>query len=526
MVSFITHTTMNYRSENKSQFRVAKVDADLKSLGSFVDENALLLGSPESMKDWDDLTYLGRTEVQKSPFSKTLSQLKTPFNDFLKGTKATVTTDNEFVRWRSYGDPEFGHMFLEKVSAQTYLGFGKVEFEFKTTFDGHLPGTIIMPLEEKTIKIRIKSYGRHSGNGYIYSGELVTDDVNLYIPDTYVAEGKYYLAAASAYGEASKDLAEIEIGKGMAYVEYEVPMISGAWGFKITDKAHRRAQTLMMGQATQKDANTWNFIKSKTKLAGFLEMEAYTQIEWMQELWDFYGSASTTLVDRSSGYKISTSPGALEFLSKGNVYRYHPKVDGIDFLTNKLKAVWYDRVDKSAQSIVFFGGDGFQEWFDGAIREKFGAEAVMGTYDFVLAPAKSFHNDKGTKGYAFTSYQFTQYNMPNWGVVTVAPFAIFDNTKVNVKKAPNGIYTNTSYDAVAFNVMGMNPNIRKLVLRDSEFSGYQCGYWTPLGAAGANNPMKPSGLGTERAYSWAYGKAWGLQIENIEDTVWLKSIYS
>lgn len=515
---------MNFRQENKSQFRVAKVDADLKSLGSFVDENALLLGSPESMKDWDDLTYLGRTKVQESPFTKTLSQLKTPFNDYLKGSKAVVTVDNDFVRWRSYGDPEFGHMFLEKVSAQTYMGAGKVEFEFKTTFDGHLPGSIIMPLEEKAIKIRVKSYGRKSGNGFIYSGELISDDIDLYLPDAYIAQGKYYLTAGSAYGEASKDLAEIEIGKGMAYVEYEVPMISGAWTFKITDKAHQRAQTLIMGQATQKDGNTWNFIKSKTKLAGYLEMEAYTQIEWMQELWDFYGSASTTLVDRSSNYKITTSAGALEFLSKGNIYRYHPKVDGIDFLSNKLKAVWYDRVEPSAQSVVFFGGQGFIEWFDGAIREKYGAEAVLGTYDFVLAPAKSFHNDKGTKGYAYTSYQFTQYNIPMWGVITVAPFAIFDNTRVNTKKAPNGIYTNTSYDAVAFNIMGMNPNIRKLVKRDSEFSGYICGYWTPLGAAGANNPMKPTT--TERAYSWGYGKAWGLQIDNIEDTVWLKSIYS
>lgn len=515
---------MNFRQENKSQFRVAKVDADLKTLGSFVDENALLLGSPESMKDWDDLTYLGRTKVQESPFTKTLSQLKTPFNDYLKGSKAVVTVDNDFVRWRSYGDPEFGHMFLEKVSAQTYMGAGKNEFEFKTTFDGHLPGSIIMPLEEKAIKIRIKSYGRKSGNGFIYSGELISDDIDLYLPDDYIAQGKYYLTAGSAYGEASKDLAEIEIGKGMAYVEYEVPMISGAWTFKITDKAHQRAQTLIMGQATQKDANTWNFIKSKTKLAGYLEMEAYTQIEWMQELWDFYGSASTTLVDRSSNYKITTSAGALEFLSKGNIYRYHPKVDGIDFLSNKLKAVWYNRVDPSAQSVVFFGGQGFIEWFDGAIREKYGAEAVLGTYDFVLAPAKSFHNDKGTKGYAYTSYQFTQFNIPNWGVVTVAPFAIFDNTRVNTKKAPNGIYTNTSYDAVAFNIMGMNPNIRKLVKRDSEFSGYICGYWTPLGAAGANNPMKPTT--TERAYSWGYGKSWGLQIDNIEDTIWLKSIYS
>lgn len=516
---------MNIRTENKLQFRVKKVDADLKTMGSFVDENMLLLGSPESIKDYDDLTYLGRKEVQKSPFSRTLSQLKTPFNDFLKGNNSVVYTDNEFVRWRSYGDPEFGHMFLEKVSNQPYMGAGKSEFEFKTTFDGHLPGVIIMPFEEKSIKIRVLSYGRHSGNGFIYTGILVTDDENLYLPDQYIEEGKYYLTVASAYGEASKDFAEIELGKGMAYVEYEVPMISGAWGFKITDKAHRRAKTLMLGEVQQAEGG-WKWQKGKTKLAGFLEMEAYSQVEWMKELWDFYGSASTSLVDRSSGYKISTSPGALEFLAKGNVYRYHPKVDGIDLLTNKLKAIWYDRVDKSDQSVVFFGGDGFLEWFDGAIREKYGAEAVMGTYDFVLAPSKSFHNDKGTKGYAFTSYQFTQYNMPNWGVITVAPFAIFDNTRINPKKAPNGIYTNTSYDAVAFNVMGMTTNIRKLILNDSEFAGYNCGYWTPLGGVGANNSMKPAGLGTERAYMWAYGQSWGLQIENIEDTVWIKSIYS
>lgn len=516
---------MNFRQEQKSGFVIAKVDANYKGFSSFIDENSLLLNSPESIKDYDDLTYLGRKEVMKSPFAKSLSDLKTPFNDYLKGKNAVVETDNDFVVWRSYGDPELGHMFLEKVSSHTYLGLAKTDFEFKVTFDGHLPGSTIMPLYEKSIKIKVKSYGRASGGGFIYTGELITDDESVYLPDDYIKEGSFYITLPPSYGEGSKDLAELEFGKSVAYTEYKVPLQSGGWTYKVTDKAHNRYGTIIMGNAKSTDKGELEFFKNPApKISGWLEMQGFAQIEWQKELQDFYGSSSTTLIDKSSNYSAPTSPGALEFLEKGNIFKYSPKYDGIDFITNKMKGIWYDKVSPSDQSVVFFGGKGFIEWFDEAVRYKYGNEAVLGTYEFVVAPAKSFHNDANVKGYAYSTYQFTQYNMQPWGKILVGEFPINDNTKVNIKKAPNGIYTSTSYEAMAFNIINSDTNIRKLIKRDSTFAGYVNGQWTPLGATGANNPLKPTSH--ERAYSWGYGQSWGLQIENVENTIWLKPTFA
>lgn len=510
-----------FRSE-KSKFRVSKVDAGTKGFGSFVDENTLLLNSPESIKDYDDLTYLGRQAVMKSAFSKSLSELKTPFNDYLKGKKAVHYTDNNFVRWRSYGDPDMRHRFLEKVSPQTYMGLGKVPFEIKVTFDGHLPGSLIMPLVDKSIKMRTLDYGRKVGGGTIYTVELITDNESLYLEDTAIRQGLFYLSVGGAYGEASKDMSNLEFGRDVAYSEYEVPLITGAWEYKVTNLAHERYKTLMIGETKMVNGKE-HFLKGGTKIAGFLEMEGYAQIEWMTELWDFYGSASTTLVDRSSYKELTTSPGATEFLDQGNVFRYNPAYDGIDFLANKVDTLWYDKVDPSEQSVGFFGGKGFIKWFHESVLAKYGQEAVLGTYDFVLGNSTSFHNDPQVKGYSYTSYQFTQYDIQPWGIVTVAHFPILDNTKINVVKAPNGIYTATSYEGIAFNIKFGDTNVRKLIRNNSEHSGYVCGHWTPLGAAGAGNPMKPSHQG--RFYSWGYGRSWGLQIENVESSMWVKPVF-
>ena len=504
----------------KSKFRVSKVDAGtLKGFGSFVDENTLLLNGPDNIKTYDDLTYLGRQAVMKNAFNTSLSEWKTPFNDYLKGKNAVVYTDNNFVRWRSYGDPDIRHMFLEKVSNQTNMGLGNVPFEIKVTFDGHLPGTLIMPLLDKDPIMRVLTVGRRQGGGTVYTVELVGATEHTYARDEALAEGQFYLAAGAAYGEASKDMSNLEFGKDAAYTEYEVPMITGAWEYKVTNLAHERFGTLMIGETKMVNGKE-QFLKGNTKLSGWLETQGYTQIEWMTELWDFYGKASENLVDRSSYKEITTSPGATEFLEMGNVFRYSPTYDGIDFLTTKVESLWYDRVSKSEQSILFMGGKGFIKWFDQAVRAKFGNESLMGTFDFVLGPSHSFHNDGATKGYTYAGYQFTQYNIPTWGVVTVSEFPIFDNTKINLRKAPNGIYTATSYEAMAFNVKFGDTNIRKLIRKNMEHAGYVCGHWTPLGAAGANNPMKPSHQG--RFYTWGYGKTWGLQIDNIENTMWIK----
>lgn len=510
---------MNLRP-TKSKFRVSKVDISQKGFGSFVDENALLLNSAQSIKDYDDLTYLGRQAIAKSPFAKSLSTYRTPFNDYLKGKKAVHYTDNNFVRWRSYGEPDMRHIFMEIVTDQTYLGLGGLPFDIKTSFDGLLPGTIIAPLLNKRKQMRVLYNGSKMGGGTIYTVELIADDEDAYILASDIAEGTFFIDMGSAYGEGSKDLANLQFGKDVAYSEYEVPMITGRWQYKVTNLAHERFGNLKIGQVEDGEGGIQQWIKDKTKITGWLEMEAFAQINWMQELWDTYGSASETLIDRSSTKELTTSPGMFEFLEQGNVFRYSVASDTLEAFTNKLEIVWFDRVAKEEQSVVFFTGKGGLLWIDEKIREKYGDEAVLGTFDFVLGESESFHNNPKVKGYSYKIYQFTQYNLPGWGIVNFAHWDMLDNTKINVVKAPNGIYPATSYEFFAFNIKLGDLNVRKLIRNNSESAAYICGHWSPMGGIKPGSPFVATHTGLY--YQWGMTKGWGLQISDIECTMWIK----
>lgn len=508
---------MNLRA-TKSKFRVAKVDMQKKGWGSFTDENVLLMHSSDTMKDYDDLTYLARKAT--TAFNRSLSKMKTPFNDYLKGKGAVHETENNFVRWRTYGDPDDRHVFLEDVTGTDYPGLGNTPFQVKISFDGYLPGAIIAPLLDKSIKFRVKEHATQMGGGYVYVVELVSDDPKSYVPKALIAEGTFVQTFGSAYGEASKDLSNLEFGKDLAYTEFEVPLITGRWKYEVTDRAHMRWGNLQIGEVSTSANGIEKWIKGRSKLSGWLEAQAFAQINWQKELWDTYGNASEQLIDRSSAKELTTSPGMYEFLEQGNVFTYSITNGSIDNFVNRIESVWFDRVEKSNQSIVFFTGKGGIKLFHDWVVEKYGQEAVMGTYDFVLGSSKSFHNDPSVKGYSFNSYQFTQYNIQPWGIISIAYWPMLDNTKINLVKAPNGVYPASSYEFFAFNVQLGEPNVRMLNRKNSEHAGYVVGHWTPLGPAGPNNPMKPSHTGL--FYEWGYGKSWGLQIEDVHATMWFK----
>jgi hypothetical protein len=487
----------------------------------------LLFASGQHVKDYADLSHIAKG-LTYSKLSITESKHLTPLMDFLTGTSGggTETVDKNLVRWRIYGEPDRRAMSLGNPNVEVEdIGFGNMPFNFWSDVDWYKSYDVLAPIRNKRIQIVIVGDEPvpYDG-GYLYEAKLLDESgVEAIDPDLFET-GSYWLKMGSVQSwEAIGTFGSVQFGESFAYMEFEVALTTMGWEFSVEGEAHRQYGKLEISRMDEDR----NIMEGGSKITNYLETRAMMQMDYEKELFLMYGSGGRQFIDKNTGKVITTSPGLMEYFECAQEIPFSPEVHGIDFITEQMDALWFDRIPVASREVVLYTGQAGLRLFSEWVAQKFGDSAASYDYSFVLNTAQPYDKSPGRKGFEFSAPQFTAYNLPHFGKIKVAHWPILDNTRINGVTYPGTVYPVSSYEFYAFNIGFGEPPVKFLQRTDNKISTYIPGLWSPFGAIGTDNPVFKTGdpsIGD--AYKFIHRESFGLVMMDPSTAVrFLPNVY-
>ena len=444
--------------------------------------------------------------------SRTLSKNTAPFMEWVKGTSPTKDVRNRYVRWRHYGEPK--RKFISLGNAQPdceYIGAAGAKFQFRTDVNHFQPSDQLAPTENARAIIVIESYPRAIAGGFEYEATLL--DPNTYLPDFYLNSGVMWCRAgqAASYNTPITGQAgTFSFNESFAYVELQVPLHTMTKEYSVDMETHLKEGSLMVG--CKYDDKT-----IEGRITNRIAEEFDASFEREMEYLLLYGQMTDNRVDPITRKPITTAPGLYDFLEESNIIDYNPFTNSLDMIVDLVKSYWFDRVPVSQRNLVLMTGEAGLELWNKWITDKFGSMPVQVSENFVLKKTKSFDPDK--QGYALGNFQFTTYQIPTFGKVSVAHWPVLDDTLHSSRRMPGSIYTIKSHEFIAMDWGAGSPNISLLRNTQRDRDIVINGFWTPYGPTGMKNPVFKSigdpNLGD--SYLVRKSRTFGLAIENLEN---------
>jgi hypothetical protein len=488
----------------------------------------LLFAQGQHVRNYADLSYLAKG-LAYSKLGLSESEQLTPLMDFLDGFAGggTETIDKNLVRWRIYGEPERRAMSYGDPQAAlnlTEYGLNGLEFEIWVDVDWFKEHDLLAPVRNKRCQVMVTSdEGVPYEGGYLYTVKVLGDPEDAFDPDL-LASSEYWIKMGSVQShEVIGSMGSLQFGEGFSYMEFEVPLTTMGWEFTVEGEAHRQYGKLEISRCNNEGRPELN----GTKITNYLEARANMQMDYEKELFLTYGTMAKNLIDKNTGRPITTSPGLFEYMECGQTVNYSPEVHGLDFITEQMEALWFDRVPTANREIVLYTGQAGLKLFSEWVNQKFGETAAGYDHSFVLSGSTPFDKRSNRKGFEFVAPQFTAYNLPTFGRVSIAHWPILDNTKINGVNYPGSFYPISSYEFIAFNIGLGEPPIKFLNRTDNRISTYIPGLWSPFGAVGTDNPVFKSGnpeIGD--AYKFIHRESFGMVVMDPSTIVrFLPNVY-
>ena len=464
----------------------------------------------QHVKDFNDISHLVK-DLSYSKFGTTLSETLSPFFDYITGDGGVEIVDKNWVRWRIYGEPERRAISVRNANDSETIGAGRIPFTLTLDVDWYTQGDVLAPVLNKRCNIFINSdssAGPHGG--YEYEAILMDDDEGAFIEPSYLAPGEYYIKIGSVQSwEKIGKFGSIQFGSQFTYIEFEVPMTTMGWEFKVEGEAHRQWGRLKIARV-EDNPRPGDEITQTGKISNFLEGKAMNQIDFEKEMFLAFGSKSEHLIDPNTSKAITTGPSLFEFLEEGNIIPYSPNSNALDMIVDQAKGFWFDKVPHAERRLLLYTGEGGMELFSDWIEERFGNTAASIDHSFFLGNKDPYDATGGRPGFKFRKPQFTEYQLGTFGSIVVAHWPLLDNTRINGVTYPGKRYPVSSYEFIAFNLGFGEPNVKLLARTDNRYTGYTPGFWSPLGVTGPDNPLFKFPAIQEDAYLWAHRESFGL----------------
>lgn len=480
----------------------------------------------ERAADYTDLTQIAKYNAF-SKMGKSLSKFKAPFMDMILGQGGVREIDTNWVQWRVYGQPDHRCMMHGDANLPeeecAYLGLNGSTFKVWVDHDVYSALDVLAPVNNKNFQMVVQSdYATPFKGGFTYDVVLLDNDPEAHFERYLFEAGEYLLKMGSLQSwEEIGSFGSIQMGETFSYLEYRVPLTTGAWTFEIEGEAHRRSKNITIvgcddigvgpnGEQVPMGINS-------AGVTNYFETKAKMQIEAEKELMLMYGRYSEGMLDPKTLKEITTSPGIMEWFEYGNEVRYNPKVNSLDFISEIMEGLWEDRIPTDGWDLELMTGKGGLKLFSQWVAEKFGDLATVMNYDFVLQKRTAFDNNYGRDGYAYVPPQFVEYVLPGYGRIRVAHWPVLDDQKINGVKFPGSNLPVSSYEFIALDSGFGEPNIQKLVRRDNDYTGYNVGWWSPYGAVNEKNPVyKNPDINIGDRYRFYHRESFGILVMDPE----------
>jgi|31_taG_2_1085359.scaffolds.fasta_scaffold00372_12 hypothetical protein len=470
------------------------------------DYEDLLLAAGQHVKDFQDLSQVAQRFY--SAYSTTLSETITPFYEYVAGSGGIRDVDENHVRWKIYSKPDRRAISMGNPNSDAeYYGASGYSFRIRLDVDWFGPNDVLAPLRQKRVAVVVQSEAVERDGAFEYDVIMLDKPESARVfPKALLKEGDYYIKMGSLASDlGSNTWGTLQMGWDFSYIEFEVPMTTMQWKFSIDEDAHEKWGNLELARCDM-DGRP---IPESAKITNFLEVQAMAQVKLETELYLTYGEMTDHLADRTTGKRITSSPGLFQYLEQGNEIYYDPTVDGIDLIVSEIDSLWFDRVAPSQRKLLLYTGQGGLKLFHDWIQAKYAETATVTPIDFILGPASA--HSEGREGHAFGKAQFTKYYLPVFGEITVAYWALLDNTRISTVTYPGTHYPVSSFEFIALDYGFGQTNVEILRRSGKDFSTYIPGLWSPFGKTTQDNPVfKTPADTTFWGYHWVHRKSFGL----------------
>ncbi len=469
----------------------------------------VLFANGQHIQTYADISHLAKG-LMYSKMGITESTTLSPLFEYVTGDGGIETITKNWVRWKIYGTPEKRALSFGNYNNIADPGMGGIPFYLWLDVDWYKEGDHLSPIANKNVVGRITEADVVPfDGGFRYEAVLIDADEAASVPEEYFAAGEYWIkTGTSTSWEMAGTAGSIQFGDAFSYIEFETPLNTSMWEFKVEAEAHRQWGNLRITRCDDEH----NPIPGGSKITNYLEVKANAQIEREKELMLTYGRKQEHLIDRNTAKQITTGAGLFEFLEEGNVVPYSPEVNGIQFIVDQIEALWFDRVPTGSRELLLLTGQAGLKLFSDWIAEKFGESAATYSWDFILQRRTPFDARGGRNGFAYAAPQFVEYILPTFGSIKVAHWKLLDNTRITGVTYPGTIYPVTSYEFVAFNIGFGESNVKFLKRDDNMISTYIPGFWSPFGAVGLDNPYFKQPSYFEESYKWIHKESFGVVV--------------
>lgn len=444
--------------------------------GNFTSENVLLSHFPHSKKAQ---VILDKAIETIAPHRPALSGKHATLWDSLIGNGRERTVDADEIEWVLKGSGRTETLAKENLHPGVkFVGHSGEEFQIKLDNPNFVPGDVLAPEIAWDQQVIVQYLPVGDGLDYIYTVQLVTDDVKAYFDPELLAEGLRWIKIDSAYSEYSSGYGSTQIKSNSTYIKFRTWLTDWGKTLEVTNKAHDL--NLVAKPVDEKGLELRNVPK---QIISFLEAEFMAEAKWEKELRLWYGrSAGKNIIDHTSGLHRRIGPGIMEFMEDANIMTYPLGNFSIDAIRDFMQEVGWDVISpENANIVVKTGRMGMMQAHD-SIRELYTMLNIQVPFDKFVKSGSAYPGSN-SPGYKVLAPTFLEIDLLPFGSLRFEHLPILDNRELNGGIVhPDTKLPITSYMYFIMDYgLGSHGNIELLRKKDSQVYTYVCGTWSPVG---------------------------------------------
>lgn len=465
----------------------------------------LMLAKPEEINN--TLTYTYGMDDDRFPLT---------FLTEGQGSAGVVDIATTQWTWKTMGRMKFNDYVLWFNTANTTPGKGGAMFdvEFATHWLIEQYG-LIAPDGVTQVRI-MKDLGEGPHGGYLYRLKLTNPDPNAFVELDNLKEGKYWSMTAPTISESySKGNRSNVMGPGKMTSQLEFHRYS-------KEIAGNISNVIVTYEFKTKSGGTTNLWINEEMRQHDIQCRIMDEERlWLAE-YNRNENGEILLIDPDNGQPIPHTAGMMQICRESNYDTY-----GEVLTLNKIERTVGDILDKDTDTgsmeVVFFGGKGFMEDFDGAMRNDARSEGFA-----TPLGDKMIEDFEG--GLSYGKY-FRRYKTVDGHIITVKhlPFldhgTIAENAKSNGMIHPRSGRPITSHQAflIDMSVYQGVRNVRKVRQKGQIYKAGVLKGLTDIPASWGAVPT--NSISTEIDMSrYEVKNSYGLQVNNTTKMLQLKCV--
>ena len=421
-----------------------------------------------------------------------------PLTTYLNGiTNGVQTINNTEYEWQLQNPSVRPLVITEKITAGAsgQVGLNLRPFKIKLDENWWIKTDVISPgTSSKKYQCIIVDSPYKQDGGWIYTVRMITDDPNMFIPDSYLAPNTQWAKLYSSSGEGA------DKGGSTVFstpISFKGKLSKYRKQYEVTDYASESILKVGLPDANNKYHKTW-----------MRYADASFMMQWKREqeiaLW--YSRSSETIT-QDNGLKYTMSAGIQEQLEDSNI-QYYSKLT-LELLENFIMDIFYGRTKPQvgSRNLTIFTGEYGMAEFNKMINEDFRKSGL--TLDTaVKGVSSSLHSNAYEYG-----MQFVKLNLTNGITATLIQNPLYDDRNLNSELDP---ITNAPISSKRFTILDMSgdgnsSNIKIIKKANGDNFAYVCGLYSPHGPSKRSD--KPANA--KDSYEMHIGCHQGIFIKDI-----------